>query len=200
MSARQSDSKINLSLARVLLLDASEHSLEILSQIVKGFGANEVHRCTTGAEANRVLAAITVDLILVDPELKDEDGFAFLRGLRSSGPERNRHAPIVLMSGHAQSANVARARDCGANFVVVKPASPKVLLDRILWIIRDQRQFVRVEGGYCGPDRRFKFVGPPPGCEGRRAEDLKAPIGDASEPNMSQIEINDFIKPQKVAL
>lgn len=200
MSTPDSAAKINLALTSVLLLDASAHSLEIIAQIVKGFGAQEIHRCTTIAEAERVLQRSAIDLILVDPDLKDEDGFEFLRALRNNGPARNRYAPIILLSGHARSSSVARARDTGANFFVVKPISTRVLLDRILWIGRDPRPFVAVDSGFCGPDRRFKFIGPPDGSEGRRAEDLSADLGAANEPNMSQLDIDSLIKPQKVSL
>lgn len=192
--------RINLSLASVLLLDPSEHGLDILTQVVKGLGAQDVHRCTTVAEADALVKRVPVDLILVDPNLKDEDGYAFIRSVRRSSTAALRVVPIILISGFSTANNVARARDIGANFFVAKPLTPKVLLDRILWIGRDSRQFVDVEGGYCGPDRRFKFEGPPPGCEGRRAEDLRPPLGDSSAPNMSQDEVAFMIKPQRVQL
>lgn len=192
--------RINLSLASVLLLDASEHGLDILTQVVKGLGAQDVHRCMTAVEAEALVNRVPVDLILVDPNLKDEDGYKFIRNVRRSSTAAVRVVPIILISGFSTANNVARARDVGANFFVAKPITPKVLLDRILWIGRDTRQFVDVEGSYCGPDRRFKFEGPPPGCEGRRADDLRPPLGDANAPNMSQDEVAFMIKPQRVQL
>jgi len=194
------NSTINLSLVSVLLLDRSQHSLEIMAQIVKGFGAQEVHRCSTVSDAERILKRSTIDLIIADPALKDGDGFELLRNLRSSPSERNQHVPIILASGHSTPTRVAMARDIGANFFVVKPVSPKTLVERILWIERDKRAFVECDSGYCGPDRRFKFTGPPLGSEGRRRDDLNGDVGEASEPNMSQNEINNLIKPQRVVL
>ena len=56
---------------------------------------------------------------------------------------------------------------------VAKPLTPSVVLQRIHWVASDKRQFVDVvDGSYVGPDRRFKFEGPPPGSEGRRETDL----------------------------
>ena len=52
---------------------------------------------------------------------------------------------------------------------------------------------------YAGPDRRFKSLGPPGGI-GRRSTDLSAEIGDASEPNLSQVEIDSFMKPVRMSL
>ena len=131
--------------------------------------------------------------------MKDGDGFEFLRRMRREGMGVNKLTPVILLTGHAQVSNVAKARDTGANFFVAKPITPSVLWDRIVWVIRDKRPFVELEK-YIGPDRRFKFEGPPPGSEGRRAADVTLPIGEASAPNMSQDEINAFIKPQRVML
>ena len=91
------------------------------------------------------------------------------------------------------------ARDVGANFVVAKPLSAAVLLQRVLWVGRDRRPFVNAEN-YVGPDRRFKFEGPPPGTEGRRESDLRQPIGAATEPNLSQEEVDVLVRPQRVSL
>jgi len=196
MSAPQ---RVNLNLASVLLLDSSEHGLDILTQVIKGLGAQDIHRCASAADAVELLQRTTVDLILIDPSLKDEDGYDFIRSVRRSPSSAHRTAPIILISGHSTAGAVQRARDCGANFFVAKPITPKTLLDRILWISRDNRQFIDVEGGYCGPDRRFKFEGPPPGSPGRRAEDLK-PLSESHTPNMSQEEVDFMIKPQRVQL
>ena len=94
---------------------------------------------------------------------------------------------------------IETARDCGASFVLIKPISARVLLDRIVWIGRAGRLFVETEG-YVGPDRRFRNDGVPGGGRGRRHDDLSTRIGAASEPNMSQDEIDTLMKPQKVSL
>ncbi|MGE0742193.1 MAG: response regulator [Hyphomonadaceae bacterium] len=189
--------RVNLSKAVVLVIETTPHAAEMLGQILKGFGVAETHRVTSVKDAEKLIKTKSFDLILVDPDVKDGDGYTFLRGLRASGVEPNCYVPIVLMSGHARISNVKRARDTGANFFVSKPIAPNVLLQRILWIARDKRPFVDA-GAYIGPDRRFKYEGPPANSDGRRANDLKEPLGDAGEPNMSQIEIDDLIKPQKV--
>jgi len=189
--------RVNLTKAVVLVVETTTHAADVLAQILKGFGVAETHRCTSVKEAEKVLSTRSVDLIIVDPDVKDGDGYEFLRKLRASHQEPNCYAPIILISGHARISNVKRARDTGANFFIGKPIAPNTLLERILWIGRDKRPFVEA-GVYIGPDRRFKFEGPPPNSEGRRASDLTQPLGDADEPNMSQNEIDNLLKPQRV--
>ena len=86
-----------------------------------------------------------------------------------------------------------------ANFTVAKPITPKVLLERIFWVAREERAFIECDS-YVGPDRRFKYEGPPIGMEGRRRDDLPAEVGNAQEANMSQDEINSLMKVAKVQI
>ncbi len=192
--------RINLSKANVLVVDGSQHALDMLAQILKGFGAAEVHRAQDVKETERLLKSKTFDLMIIDPNLADGDGYALLSELRhSANGSPNAFIPVILVSGHARASDVAKARDTGANYFVAKPLTPNVLLQRIMFVSRDKRPFVEV-GAYVGPDRRFKFEGPPVGSDGRRNSDLKSPLGTADEPNMSQNEIDMMIKPQRVMI
>jgi len=199
MSAIDASAKINLSKANVLLIDGSQHSLDVMAQIMKGFGVAEIHRCASIEEADKNVRGKALDLIIVDPDIGDGAGYEFLHALRHSGGSANAFVPVILVSGHVRAADVARARDTGANFFVAKPLTPSVLLQRIMFVARDKRDFVEI-GEYIGPNRRFKFEGPPVGSDGRRDNDMKAPLGGADEPNLSQNEIDNFIKPQRVMI
>lgn len=190
--------KINLTNANVLVLEQSRHGFEILSQILRGFGVGVVTHSTSREHAERALRGSEFDFIIVDPTLGGEDGFGFVQWLRHSKLEPNCHTPVIMACGHSPSSGVTRARDSGANFFVVKPVTPTLLLDRIQWLARDKREFVDAGEAYCGPNRRFKFEGPPAGSSGRRAEDRSDPLGAASEPNLSQDEISSMIKAQRV--
>jgi CheY-like chemotaxis protein len=199
MSAPESKAQINLSKAIVLLIDGSQHSVDVFAQIMKGFGVGEIHRCLSIADADRLLRIKVFDLIIMDPAIEDGAGYELLRTLRRMAGSANAYAPVITASGYVRASDVARARDAGANYFVSKPVTPASLLQRIMFVGRDQRPFIDA-GGFIGPDRRHKFEGPPKGCDGRRAEDLKTPLGDADEPNMSQNEIDMLIRPQRVSL
>lgn len=198
MADLDSESRINLSKASVLLVDGSSHSLDVIAQVLKGFGVPTVHRFNSLKDANKFLSQRTADLFIIDPSIENGAGYGCVSELRHSG-RQNATMPVILVSGHVRKTDIALARDSGANFVVAKPLAPVVLLQRLLWVARDNRPFVDC-GTYIGPDRRFKFEGPPNGSEGRRAEDLKAPLGDASEPNLSQDEVSAMLKPQRVII
>lgn len=194
-----SGAKIDLSRSRALLLDDNQTHLDLLSSILNGFDLRKQTKCGSLEEARDAAGGAEFDLILVDSALADGQGFEFIRWLRREAPEINRTASILVVTSGTRRDEVGMARDCGANFVVAKPVTPQVLLQRIVWLGRDRRQFVEAEN-YAGPDRRFKIFGPPPGERGRRHDDLNADVGAASEPNMSQDAIDMLMKPTRVSL
>lgn len=196
--ALDSDGRVGLRDARVLCCDENEQGQEILSRILVGFGVHQITRADNAETFQRLVADKGFDLILIDAGVGG-DGYALASWLRRSRFEPNRFAPIVILAGHTPRSQVERARDCGANCIVTKPISAAMLLERILWTGRGERMFVD-SPGYVGPDRRFKNEGPPNGVAGRRATDLSADIGQATQPNMSQDEIDNLLKPQRVAL
>jgi hypothetical protein len=81
----------------------------------------------------------------------------------------------MMIQGHTPVDLIQKARDCGANFVVAKPITPRLLLERILWVAQEARPYIELDG-YVGPDRRFHNLGPPggPGTGRRRSDKLEA--------------------------
>ena len=131
--------------------------------------------------------------------MPDETGYELTRWFRREGPEANRLVPSIVVTGHTRLLQIFAARDCGAHFIVAKPITPKILLERIFWVGQADRAFIECDA-YVGPDRRFKRLGPPAGMDGRRKDDATGALGDPVEPNLSQDEIDSFMKPAKVAL
>ncbi len=188
----ESRARFNLKSAKVLVAESSGMSIEILGQILIGFGAKDMQRAESVEEAKALVAKTSFDLALVGASIGEEDGCELVEWIRQQGPDANRHVPLLMVSAHTPISRVERARDCGAHFLITKPLTPVVLLERMLWIVREQRRFVSCDR-YTGPDRRFKFDGPPEGGPGRRRDDLSADVGDAVAPNMSQDQIDALL-------
>ena len=160
----------NFNGAVTMVIDDSPFALELTAQALLGFGIKVRHACSSAAEAIGVLRDRPVDLILVDCEMPGMSGYDFVRWLRRSGLEPNAFAPVIMTAAHVRRSKVSEARDCGANFLITKPFSAGVLLERIVWVARDARPFLEV-GDYFGPDRRFRSD-PWEGIE-RRAEEIR---------------------------
>ncbi|MDB5421130.1 MAG: response regulator [Brevundimonas sp.] len=191
--------RINLAHSTVLLVDHNAQSLDMLSSIFHGFGVREQIKCSSSERAVKLVQQRDIDLILIDSAMPGMDGYDFTRWLRRETPAPLRHTPVIMLTGHAAQSKVRKSRDCGVSFVVTKPLTPSVLLQRIMWLAADERSFVECDT-YVGPDRRVRNFGPPMGMAGRRAGDLSAHVGAATEENMDQASIDMMMKPMRVAL
>jgi CheY-like chemotaxis protein len=160
---------INLTDAVTMIVDDSSFAAEITSGALLGFGIRTRHSCRSATEAMAILSDTEIDLLVVDCEMDGMSGFELVEWLRRSGPP-NAFVPVVMTAAHIRRSMVSRGRDCGANFVITKPFSAASLLERIVWVARDERPFLEV-GEYFGPDRRFRAAEPP--GEERRADMLR---------------------------
>ena len=138
--------KFNFARATVVVIDHNALSLDLLTGILGGFGFRGVHRFTELAPAVRCARASSADLILIDPQAFGEEAFDFIRGLRAAPGGQNAKTPVMIVSGHTSLRMLKQTRDCGADYVIAKPFSTAVLLERILWVATaESRQPVLIE-------------------------------------------------------
>ncbi len=117
-------------MTRVLVVDDEP-------QIVRALRINlrarqyEVDTAMNGAEALRVAAQHPPDLVILDLGLPDMDGVEVIEGLRGWT-----EAPIIVLSGRADSTDKVEALDRGADDYVTKPFGMDELLARMRAAIR----------------------------------------------------------------
>src|SRR6185312_17481791 len=80
-------------------------------------------------EAKRQLETQTFDLILLDVQLPDGDGFKFLASLRSQ--ESLLEVPVLLLTGRNDIQDKVMVFSLGAEDYVVKPFDPLELKARV---------------------------------------------------------------------
>jgi two-component system, OmpR family, KDP operon response regulator KdpE len=93
----------------------------------------DVHVASTGTQALEVAAKHPPDLVILDLGLPDLDGVEVISGLRGWTD-----APIIVLSGRADSSDKVEALDAGADDYVTKPFSIEELLARMRAAIRRQ--------------------------------------------------------------
>ena len=103
-------------LARLYYRDALEHA---------GF---QVEEAMNGIEALEKLLSAPVDLLIVDVNMPQMDGFTFLAALRRQElPLAS--IPALVTSTEAAAQDFAAARAAGANFYLVKPVGRERLVE-----------------------------------------------------------------------
>ncbi|HEY0282429.1 MAG TPA: response regulator [Rhizomicrobium sp.] len=192
------DEKLKFSQITALVVDNDQYATNILGQILRGFGLAKHLVAENGEDGKRHLERSRFDLIICEAVLPDMPAGELVRWIRRHENPLIKYLSIVTLTGYTQPSNVFAVRDSGTNTVVGKPVAPNVLFDHIAWITRADRPFIETDS-YVGPCRRFKNMGPPDGI-GRRKTDLAAEVGAAKEPNLSQEEIDAFIRPTRVAI
>jgi CheY-like chemotaxis protein len=193
----QASQHINLEKARALIVDDNPQSLDILVGVLTSFGLRNLVRKANGLEAQEELKYHPVDLILTNAQLPGMDGYDLIRWLRREADEASRQTPTIVITAHTRRSQVEKARDCGANFIITKPISPAIMLERILWVAKGDRLFIECDA-YIGPDRRWRNQGPPLEFpDGRRRDDKSIELGEGGGQNMSQEELDALIKPMK---
>jgi DNA-binding response OmpR family regulator len=106
---------------------------------------------------------------LIEAQLPDMSCVDLIKWIRHQDKSPLRFIPIIVLCSYTQHRAVAQARDAGANLVINKPVSPRVLFDRIAWVAKSPRPFIET-ANYAGPDRRFREVEPLDGKRKRETD------------------------------
>jgi two-component system, OmpR family, KDP operon response regulator KdpE len=110
---------------RILIVDDEPQILRALRINLRA-RAYEVYTAATAAEALAVAAAHPPDMVILDLGLPDMDGVQVIEGLRGWTS-----APIIVLSGRADSSDKVEALDAGADDYVTKPFGVEELLARM---------------------------------------------------------------------
>jgi two-component system, cell cycle response regulator DivK len=124
-------------MARILIVEDNALNRKLATVILQTDG-HEIVGAADAAEAERLLARATPDLILMDMGLPGKDGYAFARELRE-GPA-TRRVPIVALTSYAMKGDREKAMAAGCTEYLTKPINRLTLLGCI-------RGLLSAEGG-----------------------------------------------------
>ena len=117
-------------MARVLVVDDEPQILRAL-RINLRVREYQVDVAATGTEALEMAARHPPDLVILDLGLPDLDGVDVIQGLRGWTK-----APIIVLSGRADSTDKVEALDAGADDYITKPFGVEELLARMRAAVR----------------------------------------------------------------
>ncbi len=112
---------------KVLLVDGSKTMLNIQKGILTQLGYSDFDEACSGQEALSKARIYRPDLLLVDWNMPNMDGLAFVKKLRDQGSK----APVIMATTESDSSQVVEAIKSGVNNYVVKPFTPDTLRERI---------------------------------------------------------------------
>ena len=113
---------------RVLLVEDESVNAMVASQMLERLGA-EVEMAGNGLESIACAEKERFDLILLDCEMPEMDGYTAVVEMRRNG--RNRTTPVVALTAHASARDRRRCLEAGMDDFIAKPVT-FAALERIL--------------------------------------------------------------------
>lgn len=113
---------------RVLVVEDNDINLEVTSELLKRFGLN-VEAAHDGKEAVRSALSTQYDLILMDIQMPNMDGYEATRQIR----EKNPSIPIVALTAHALVSEEQRSIEAGINDHLSKPIDSNILYQTVAY-------------------------------------------------------------------
>jgi twitching motility two-component system response regulator PilH len=113
---------------KVLIVDDAVTDRRNLERILSGAG-HRVLEAESGEQALERARNEQPDLILMDVNMPELDGFATTRRLKADAATRD--IPVVFVTGKNQKADIAWGRMLGAKGYVAKPYTPEQLLAQV---------------------------------------------------------------------
>jgi signal transduction histidine kinase/CheY-like chemotaxis protein/integral membrane sensor domain MASE1/HPt (histidine-containing phosphotransfer) domain-containing protein len=111
---------------RVLIVDDVAINRDLAASLLHAAGLS-VATAASGAEALSMIEAEDYDLVLMDVQMPEMDGFAATARIRAMKPPKGR-IPIIAMTAHAANEDAEYCRRVGMNEHVAKPIDKAVLL------------------------------------------------------------------------
>jgi two-component system cell cycle response regulator DivK len=113
---------------RILVVEDQEDNRAILRDLLTRAGYQYLE-ATTGEEGVAAAERERPDLILMDIQLPEIDGYEATRRIKAN-PALKR-IPIVAVTSYALSGDEARAKAAGCDGYVAKPFSPRAMLAKV---------------------------------------------------------------------
>lgn len=128
----QSQQQIRTSSSRLQLLLIEDN---VVNQKLATCLLEKRGHCVTvagnGREAIALLKQQTFDVVLMDVQMPEMDGFEATRIIRSGEQKTGAHIPIIAMTAHAMKGDRERCLEVGMDAYVSKPLRPGELIDTI---------------------------------------------------------------------
>lgn len=110
---------------QILVVEDEKFMRQLVHRVLGEFGCHNIIEAEDGAEGYQSLVSVRprINLVLLDLQMPRINGFQFLQRVRKEEDPLVRDVPIVVLTGHAELENVAKAAQIGIHGFLVKPVS-----------------------------------------------------------------------------
>ena len=142
-----------LSNITILILDRDARMLTNIKNVLIDLGFQRIFMGRDGREGLDLMERERIQLIITDWDMGPINGIDFVNLIRNIPDPQYRVIPVIMLTARAEIEDVKVARDSGITEFVAKPFTVKRLVDRIIAIVDNPRNFV-LANTFKGHDRR----------------------------------------------
>ncbi len=125
---KESAHPVSFHAANLLVVEDHQINQQVVLSLLKKWGLVHIDIKNNGLEALDALSKRDYDLILMDCEMPEMDGYTASRKIREKESELNRkHIPIVAMTAHALKGDREKCLAAGMDDYIPKPVEQKEL-------------------------------------------------------------------------
>lgn len=162
----------------VCVIEPNKFEGQIILDLLRNAGVDRVKVCVDQDAANDLLEVYNANVVIASFEMGPLDGAAWTRAYRRNKKLPGRKQAIFITSGAFSLSMAEECRHAGANALIGKPISTKVLLATITKVLSKPREFIDA-AGYVGPCRRAGIVTAGAPKRRRKADDGAVSAVDA---------------------
>lgn len=148
---------MNTSAWTVCVIEPNKFERQIIVDLLRNAGVDKIKAVGDADAGADLLEVYNANIIIASFELPGADCVAWMKAFRRNKKMANRKAAIFITSGAFSLAMAEQCRHAGANALIGKPLSAKVLTATINKVLSNPRAFIDAEG-YVGPCRRAGIV------------------------------------------
>jgi signal transduction histidine kinase/CheY-like chemotaxis protein len=131
---REALSRTGLTSIRILLVEDNPANLRVTQALLEAIGCTVI-TALNGLEAVSACRESSFDLILMDCQMPEMDGYDAARAIRQLEKFQGRTTPIVALTAHALDGSRELSLAAGMNDHLTKPLTLNVLTDKVVeWI------------------------------------------------------------------
>ena len=138
---------------KVLIVDDSKSTLEVIQRNLTHAGF-DAYICSSVRDAVRFLDESTIDIVITDFKMPEQNGLALIRHIRDNCPD----IEIIMITGHPDIEDAVQAIKDGADDYLVKPFTDTELLDAVQRMV-EKLGNRRTAAGDQTPAKSFGIIG-----------------------------------------
>ena len=153
MQATDENIGLLMRLIRVVIVDDRHLMRKVIRALLTSIGVEQIFEAGDGVSGLEAICTVVPHVVLLDWDMPSMSGAEFVRKVRSPGTFPQPNVPIVVLTGHSESACVAEAERLGVHDYLVKPVFGQALSRCLVSVMAKPRPFVQI-GDYYGPEPR----------------------------------------------